>query len=196
MGGLYLLAQKMGRQSIGSRVIAIACAGMLLINPLLLIYDVGFQLSFLAVMGLIYLAPIFKGFINIFARNKAKNIVEIISTTFAAQVFTLPIMIYNFGNLSFVSPITNILVLPIVYWLMIFGFLCSFAGAFFAGLGWIFSLPCYFLLSYFVWVIDFFSKPWAMKTFENVSLLWLAAAYLAIVVATRFLYKKYRQNFV
>jgi competence protein ComEC len=196
MGGLYLSAQKLGRQSMGSRVIATACCCMLAINPLLLFYDVGFQLSFLAVIGLIYLGPVFNGFIKVFTKDKAQNLVEIISTTFAAQVFTLPVMIYNFGNLSFISPLTNILVLPIVYWLMIFGFLSSFLGIFWQGLGWIFALPSHFLLSYFVWVIDFFSKSWAIKTFENVSWIWVAIAYLIIIVSTRFLHKKYRQNFI
>ncbi|MEK7664789.1 MAG: ComEC/Rec2 family competence protein, partial [Patescibacteria group bacterium] len=60
MGGFYLLAQKLGRQSMGSRVIVMAGAVMLAFNPLLLFYDVGFQLSFLAVLGLIYFEPLIK----------------------------------------------------------------------------------------------------------------------------------------
>jgi len=150
MGGLYLLAQKLGRQSNGSRVIVIACTAMLLINPLLLIYDVGFQLSFLAVMGLIYLEPFIKFLIKKFTKDKIEELVNVISTTFAAQIFTLPIMIYNFGNISFVSPITNLLISPIIYLLMVFGFLASIAGIFSNVLGFILSVPCYFLLSYFL----------------------------------------------
>ena len=214
MGGLYLLAQKLGRQSMGSRVIASACAVMLLINPLLLFYDVGFQLSFLAVMGLIYLEPIIKNLLLLgirFFRKKIfpamvddrqslqekhgwENFVSIVSTTFAAQIFTLPIMIYNFGNISFVSPITNILIMPVVYWLMVFGFLSSLLGAVSHLLGQIVSVPCWFLLTYFVKVIDIFSKPWAIKTMQNVSWLWLLLSYLLIGLATKFLDKKYSQK--
>ena len=209
MGGLYLLAQKLGRQSMGSRSIVIAGGMMLFINPLLLFYDVGFQLSFLAVLGLIYFEPIIKfflyktlqiifknknnesgasGFLN--KEEKIGNLLSIISTTFAAQIFTLPIMIYNFGNVSFVSPVTNILVLPIISWLMIFGFLSSILGVASQFLGWIFFLPCWFLLSYFVKIIDIFSQPWAIKTIENISWIWLAASYLLLGFIIRFLNKK------
>jgi len=195
MGGLYLLAQKLGRQSMGIRVVVMACAVMLLFNPLLLFYDVGFQLSFLAVIGLIYLEPIFIRIIKIFTKKKGENIVKIISTTFAAQVFTLPILIYSFGNISFVSPITNLLIAPAVYWLMIFGFLTAFVGIFSATLGWIVSVPCYFVLQYFLWIIDFFSQPWAQKTLENVHWACLIIFYLAIIFVTRYLYQKFIQKF-
>jgi len=187
MGVLYLLSQKLGRQSMGIRVIVLACAAMLVLKPLLLFYDVGFQLSFLAVIGLIYLEPSFKKIIKIFTKDKAENLVGIISTTFAAQVFTLPIMVYNFGNISFVSPITNLLILPIVYWLMVSGFLTAILGVLFNNLGWIISFPCWLLLTYFVKVIDFFSQPWMAKTIANISWIWLAASYIIIIFATRLL---------
>jgi competence protein ComEC len=195
MGGLFLWAQKLGRQSVGSRVIIIACAGMLVINPLLLFYDIGFQLSFLAVMGLIYLEPFIKNLIKKVTKDKAGELVGIISTTFAAQIFTLPIMIYNFGNISFVSPITNLLVLPIVYWLMVFGFIASIIGIFSNIFGFIFSIPCWLLLTYFVKIIDIFSQPWMMKTFQNVQLFWMVILYLLIIILTWFLRKKYSKDF-
>jgi competence protein ComEC len=187
MGGLFLFAQKFGRQGTSSRIIVTACAVMVAINPLLLLYDVGFQLSFLAVMGLIYLEPFLKNLVKKITRDKADGLASIISATFAAQIFTLPVMIYNFGNISFVSPITNLLILPIVYWLMVSGFLVAIAGIFSNILGWILSVPCYFLLSYFLWVIDFFSKPWAMKTIENVHCLWLLGMYFIIALVVAYL---------
>jgi competence protein ComEC len=196
MGGTYLLSQKIGRQSMGSRLIVLACAIMLLNNPLLFLYDVGFQLSFLAVAGLIYLEPFIKMLIKKLTKDKAENFVSIVSTTFAAQVFTLPIMIYNFGNISLVSPITNILVLPIVYWLMVFGFLASIAGVFSNVLGWILSIPCWLLLTYFVKIIDFFSQPWMVKNITDVSFVWVLFLYFIIGLITVFLRKKYSQKFM
>jgi len=195
MGGLYLLAQKLGRQSFGIRVIVLACAVMLIFNPLLLFYDVGFQLSFLAVIGLIYLEPILTKILNFVAKNKIKNLIKIISATLSAQIFTLPILIYSFGKVSLISPITNLLILPIVYWMMIFGFLSSFLGILSTTLGWIISIPCYFLLQYFLWIIDFFSKSWAIKTFENVHWIWLVILYLIIIFCTKFLHRKFMQKF-
>ena len=200
MGGIYLLSQKIGRQVMSSRLIVLACSIMLLINPLLLFYDVGFQLSFLAVLGLIYLEPLIK---NIFERaakwregHSGDELVSIVSATVSAQVFTLPIMVYNFGNISFVSLFANLLILPIVYWLMVFGFLASIAGIFSSLLGWILSVPCWILLAYFVKVIDFFSQPWAAKSLQNVHWFWLVIYYLVMTFFVKFLNKKYSQNFV
>jgi competence protein ComEC len=199
MGSLFLLAQKLGRQSMGVRIIVMAGALILIQNPLLLFYDIGFQLSFLAVMGIIYLEPFLKNLL-LYAYKKnltevgppgfPRDLLSIISTTFAAQIFTLPIMVYNFGNISIISPITNLLVLPVVSILMIFGFLSSILGVASQFLGWIFSIPCWFLLTYFIKVIDIFLQPWAMKTIENIHWIWLFIFYLLIAFIIRFLNKK------
>src|SRR3989344_3095380 len=204
MGGLYLLAQKIGRQSMGSRVIASACAVMLLINPLLLFYDIGFQLSFLAVLGIIYLEPILRKFLKFLFKKvfsnelepKYENWISLFSVTFSAQLFTFPVIIFNFGTVSLASPITNILILPVVPYLMFFGFFTSLMGIFSNVLGWLLSVVCFALLSYFMWVVDLFSKPWMYKTIENVSWIWLVVSYFIIALLTRFLNKKYIQKFV
>jgi len=203
MGGIYLLAQKLGKQSAISRIIILACSLMLLFNPLLLFYDVGFQLSFLAVFGIIYFEPLIRNFFKFLIKKfsglnikeKHENSLSLISVTLAAQIFTLPIIVFNFGNISWVSPIANILVLPIIYYLMLFGFLASLAGIFSNILGWLLSIPCYILLNYFIWVIDFFSKPWMYQAVKNVSWIWLVNSYLIISFITSFLNKKYSQRF-
>ncbi|MBI2049990.1 MAG: ComEC family competence protein [Candidatus Staskawiczbacteria bacterium] len=189
MGSIFLLAQKLGRQNTSKRTITMAAALMLFQDPWLLLYDVGFQLSFLASMGIIYLEPFLKNLFKIFTKNKAGNLLNIISTTLAAQIFTLPAMVYNFGNISLISPITNLLILPIVPSLMIFGFLASFLGAVSQFLGQIIFLPCWFLLAYFIKIIDIFSQSFAIKTFENVHWIWLIVFYLAMGLAVYWLQK-------
>lgn len=172
---------------------------MLAFNPLLLIYDVGFQLSFLAVMGLIYIEPlirillkfILKRFLGIKIEEKYDNYLMMFSSTLAAQIFTLAVMVFNFGNISFVAPITNILVSVIVQPLMILGFLSAFAGIFWNALGWLLSVPCYFLLSYFLRVIDFFAKPWAMLEIQEVNFAWLVIFYILLSFATRYLNRRF-----
>jgi len=203
MGTIYLLAQKIGRQSAASRIIVLACGLMLLFNPLLLFYDIGFQLSFLAVLGIIYFDPLVRKFFKFLIKKyfkkeikeKYENLSSMVSATISAQIFTLPIIVFNFGNVSWVSPITNILVLPVVYYLMIFGFLSSVAGVFSGILGWILSVPCYILLEYFLWVVDLFSKQWMYKTIENISWVWLAVSYFFIVILVRYLNKFSKKEF-
>jgi len=204
MGGAYLLAQKLGRQAFSFRIIVLAAAIMLLVNPLLLFYDVGFQLSFLAVLGLIYSEPLIRSFLKfllkkffgINIKENQENSLMMVSVTLAAQVFTLPIMIFNFGIISWTSPIANILILPIFYYLILFGFLSSLVGIVWGALGWLLSVPCYFLLLYFIWVTNFFSQPWMAKPITNVSWIWLLASYVIMGLGTWFLNKKYSQKIV
>ncbi|MBZ9577498.1 ComEC/Rec2 family competence protein [Patescibacteria group bacterium] len=180
MGGLFLLGQKIGRKSVSSRAIVMAAGIMLVINPLLLLNDVGFQLSFLAAMGIIYLSSTFRRWLR-FIPQKLVRLKEIIAMTFAAQIFTLPILVYNFGRISLVAPLTNVLILPFVYWIMTFGFIFGLAGILWQPLGMILSLPCWFLLTYLTKIVDFFSRAgWAAKTFENVHWLWLIISYLIL----------------
>lgn len=193
MGIIYLLAQKLGRQTTSTRIIVLVAALMLLFNPLLLFYDVGFQLSFLAVLGIILLDPIIKSLVKI--PSKYQNTLSLFTVTISAQIFTLPLIIYNFGNISFVSIFTNILILPVIPAIMLFGFLSSIAGIIWASLGWVISLPCYFLLSYVFWVVDVFSKPWAYKVIENVSWTWLAVFYIPLAVFLRYFNKKLYTRF-
>lgn len=198
MGITFLLGQKLGRQNNGSRIIVLTASLMLLQNPLLLSYDIGFQLSFMAVLGLIYLEPLIRYFFKIqlkkiFTKEKAEKYslgLMMVSATLAAQVFTLPLIIYNFGNISFVSPIVNILVLPVADYIMIIGFLSSFAGIISGWLGQIISVPGYLLLSYFIFVVDFFSKPWAFQIVNNVHWIWLVISYIVISCMVWFLRKK------
>lgn len=204
MGTLFLLGQKIGRQTNNSRIIVLAAAAMLLINPLLLFYDVGFQLSFLAVLGLIYIDPIIKYFYfyiakrfnRNFSEEKQAGLLNMLSATFAAQIATLPVMVQNFGNISFIAPITNILVLPIVYWLMVFGFLSSVLGIVSYYLSFVFFVPCWFLLTYFIKILDIFSQPWAMTSIKNIHWIWILGYYIAGGFLIRYFYKFQRTKFL
>lgn len=178
MGSLYLLAQYLGKMNVSSRTIVFAASIMLVQNPLLLKLDIGFQLSFLAMIGIIYLMPIFQNWLK-----KVPNIYQmrdVLAMTLSAQIFTLPILIYNFGYVSLVSPITNVLVVPLLYWIMFFGLLFVFGGLIFQPLGFIFSLPVWFLLNFVLKLVDFFSKlPFASKTIQ-ISWPWLIISYLIL----------------
>ncbi|MDP1709979.1 MAG: ComEC/Rec2 family competence protein, partial [Candidatus Komeilibacteria bacterium] len=58
MGVFVLLARTLGRESRATNALAFTAFVMLLINPKILVFDAGFQLSFLATMGLVYINPI------------------------------------------------------------------------------------------------------------------------------------------
>lgn len=205
MAGLFLLGQHLGRISVSSRSIVFAGTLMLLQNPLLLRFDVGFQLSFLAVMGIIYLMPIFQDWFSKWFPMEwfqkrwwlnwlpIKALGDILAITFAAQVFTLPILIYNFGYFSLIAPITNLLILPFLPFIMISGFISGIVGIVSGTLGWILSFPVWLLFIYLIKVIDLFSQPSLAKTLENVSSLWLIISYLVLGLITYRLKRKFDQ---
>jgi len=195
MGGFFLLSQHLGKMNSASRIVFFVAAVMLLQNPLLLTLDVGFQLSFLAILGIIYLLSVFQ---NLF--RKVPNVFQfrnILAITLSAQVFTLPILIYNFGYISLVSPLTNILIVPFLPYIVGFGFLFVFVGIIWQSLGWALSFPCWLLLTYLMKIVDFFSgQSWAIKTFESVHWIWLVIFYFVLGYLIWRLKKKKTLNFL
>lgn len=114
---------------------------------------------------------------------------DIVSITLAAQVVTLPLIAYNFKNISLVAPITNLLVIPVVDWIMVLGFLSAVLGIFSNVLGFIFSLPTWFLLSYFLKMMDIFYQSWAIWQMQNFSWIWIAVYYAIVITLIWFLNK-------
>jgi competence protein ComEC len=120
---------------------------MLLWNPLLLAFDVGFQFSIAATLGLILATPIVDKWIT-FVRNGFLR--EIIATTIAAQLFVLPLLLYHTGNLSLFALPANVLVLPVVPFAMLFAFIAGLAGILTPLIAPALGIPAYILLAYVV----------------------------------------------
>ncbi len=196
MAGLFLIAQHFGRFAVAYRAVIIAASLMLLKNPLLLIWDVGFQLSCLAILGLIYLQPFF---LNLFKKVpsvfQARNT---LAATFSVQVFTLPVLIYNFGRIPILGPLANILIVPFLPLITISGFAFSFLGIFWRTGGQILSWPVWLLLSYLLAVVNEFSRISIVSLiFKNIHWIWLGLYYLLLIYFVWQLEKKSRQpNFL
>ncbi|MFH1671665.1 MAG: ComEC/Rec2 family competence protein [Candidatus Portnoybacteria bacterium] len=180
MAGLLLLAQKFGRLRSADRAVIFAATIMLLINPQLLKSDVGFQLSFLAVLGIIYLKPIFD--------KRTENwpnpvrLKDILTMTFAAQLSTLPVLIFHFGRLSLISPLANILIVPLLPAIMISGIVLSFSGLIWLSLAKVIAWPVWLVLTYVVKIVDYLSViPLAAIEFKSISLIILVGYYLILI---------------
>ena len=191
----FLTAQYFGRVSTGSRIIVLSATIMLIFNPLLLVFDIGFQLSFLAIIGLIYLQPIL---LNLF--KKIPDVFQLrynLSGTLAAQIFTLPILIYNFGQISTISLLANILILPLLPAITILGFIFSITGMVWELLGQFLSWPAWFMLTYLIKTIDWFSKiSWANLTFQNVNIFFLLFCYFVLVLIVWRIQKNQKLKFL
>lgn len=156
MGSILIVCSILGRQGAGLRVLVLAVAVMLAIDPALLRYNLSFQLSVLATLGLIQLGPVIK--------SKVK--LEVIASTISAQIFTLPLLIYTFGSVSLVGLPINILIVPLLPFVMILGIIFLAGALVCSPLGIILSWPVNILLLLIVFLIDLFSKiPFAILRF-------------------------------
>lgn len=138
MGVIVLLASQMGRLSRIGNVLVFTAAVMLLFNPFVLVWDTGFQLSFLSTMGLIYLMPILNSYFAVDDKKIIlKNLTENFITTLSAIIVTLPLILFQFGRLSMVAPLANLLIVWIVPYLMLIGFVAIILSMIFFPLGWV-----------------------------------------------------------
>ena len=179
MASLLLFAQKIGRLRSADRVVVFAAVIMLMFNPLLIKSDVGFQLSFMATLSIIYLKPILDQ-----KTEKLPNyfkIKDIITMTLAAQLGTLPLLIFHFGRLSLISPLANLLIVPLLPGIMIMGMILVFTGLFWLSLAKIIAWPIWFLLTYLIKVVEYLSSiPLASIEFRSSSLIFLIIYYLIL----------------
>lgn len=111
------LASLLKRQQSAGYFLSLGIFIMLLFNPFYLLYDISFQLSVVATYGLVYIAPIIKTKLV----RTPSFLSDVIRDTISAQVAVLPLQLFYFGTLSWVSLFANILILPTIPFLMVMG---------------------------------------------------------------------------
>jgi len=150
MASIFLVATTYDRTYLVTRALCIAGTVMLLFNPYLLLYDIGFQLSFMATLGLILIAPQFE---TLLMRAPARlGVKNFFIATVATQIAVLPLLMYHIGEISLVSVLVNVLVLPIVPVAMLLTFLLGLAALVFSPLALLLSAPTSWVLSYIVMI--------------------------------------------
>jgi len=166
MGSLVLWGMKNGRLANSTNAIVLAAVIMLLFNPLLLRYDIGFQLSFLATLGIIQLYPLLEKFFG--KGSSVKVLKETVFLTLAAQIFVMPIILNAFEKLPLVSPIANLLILPAIPYIMLGGFAAGIAGFVFIPLGKLVGFLPFIFLKLEIFAVEGLAKlSWASVEVNN-----------------------------
>lgn len=156
MGILVLLARRQGRLYQAVNAIVFAGAIMILINPKVLRFDVGFQLSFLATLGLIYISPLLEEKLS--KMREFFGMKESLIATLSAAIAILPVAISHFNQLSLAAIPVNMLVLPVVPWAMLAGFLAGIAGLGYDILGQAFGWIAWLFSAYTIGIIRLFAR--------------------------------------
>ena len=152
---------------------------MLLVNPKILVFDAGFQLSFLATVGLVYINPMLQKFTDRLPDLAGAK--EALVTTLSAMITTTPLILYQFGRLSIVAPLANILIIPAIPPTMALGFAAGVAGMASQTLGEIAAWPAWLFLEYMIRVAEGLSSlPFASLEFGSFHWMLMLALYAAI----------------
>src|SRR6185369_4650784 len=160
MAMIAFTASFFGRQNIAVLGLFLTGAGMILYDPGF-IFDVGFQLSFLATLGILLVKPLIDSVKGV---DRLKGLKEDLSTTLSAQVATFPILLGTFGTFGVLSVLVNMLVLWTVPILMLFGSLAVIIELVVPPLGKILLLLSLPFLLFFEAVVRFFgSLGWNLQ---------------------------------
>jgi competence protein ComEC len=174
MGGLFVTAMALGRRSTAYISLFATILVLTLITPMAL-WDVGFQLSFAATLGLILFAPgierrFQRGLVRVASQDSARKVLrflnEALILTLAAQILTIPLVMYHFGQVSLVAPLANLLILPAQPPIMGLGGAATIAG----------MVPFLEPVAQAIaWV------PWLLLAYTNAVVRWMAGWPLASV---------------
>ena len=181
LGGFAAWGRLEGRRLNHAILILFTASVMLLFNPYALLNDVSFQLSFLAFVGLLIVSPVVEQN-KIFIKLPSK-IRTILAETLGAQVLVLPILIYNFGTLSLISPIANVLILSPVVWAMFAGIGLGIIGLVWLKLAQILAFANWVVLKYIFLVVDYLGNlSFAAISLPKGEWWWIPSYYLILWV--------------
>lgn len=166
MGCIALIAQTLGRKGSGLHLLLISGVIMAFVSPRMILVDMSFQLSFLSTLGILVFMPKIEAFEQkLIQRPRFAWISKIPSfmregfcVTLAAQVFTTPLLIFQFGRFSLIAPFANIFVLPLVPWIMLFGFCSVMVSFVIFPAGQLLSFVAHVLVAIMLFITNFFAN--------------------------------------
>lgn len=189
MALIGLFARATGRTYDAFRGLCVAVIIMLLISPRVLLSDPGFQLSVLATLGMILVAPIVERYLPYLPLRF--GIRSLCATTLGVYITVLPLLMYLTGEISTVSFPANVLVLPIIPYAMLAVLFASIGGIIFPSIvASMVGVGAYAFLLYMLFVAETLSSlPFASFLVPHVPLFALTVFYFSF-----FLFVYYLQN--
>jgi len=193
MGLIALIADLIRRDYSVHRALAFAALLMLIANPLVLLHDPSFQLSFLATIGLIMLAGPIESKLGFISEKFGMR--GTVAATLSTQIFVSPFILYMMGQISLIGVVVNILVLPFIPVTMLAVFLTGAVGFILPAASQFIGWGAYLLLSYELFMVEWFAKlPYAAAYVPPFSIWWVAGFYAALIIGFLFLKKTESYN--
>lgn len=187
MGTLVLIGELIGRIYNPRNALTLAAALMVAFNPLILRYDVGFQLSFLATAGLLYLSPLWRQVRWLHWLPNWFSLRDTLATTLSAQIMVLPLALYYFHTFSLVALPANLLILPLIPALMALGFATGVVGSIWSVLGKVVGMFAWLLATIQLYLVSWMAKLPGATLPVKLDWVGLLVAY-AILISWLYLY--------
>jgi len=164
MSLLALMAWRNNRLVHPLSTLSVCASISLLINPESL-FDIGWQLSFMAVLGIMLFMPSFNSLNEKIISRVYPKLRKFIRPFFLAfflslsvQIMIWPILVGHFNYISLVSVFSNVLIFPVFSLLMFWLFPTLILSSIFKVLAWFLFSPIYYLSSYLINVAEFMSS--------------------------------------
>jgi len=177
---LGLSAWYYGRSVRPLLLILLAAAGTTYANPVYLWADISWYLSFLAFFGILVLGPIVTG--KLYGEKEPPLIPQILIESVCAEIMTLPIILYIFGQMSLVSLLSNTLVVALIPLAMLLSLIAGLAGMLVGNVaGWL-AWPAQVLLTYMLDIVNMLSRvPHIFQENKYLSVVDMALCYAGVV---------------
>lgn len=193
VSGLALTAWYYGRPIKPMILILVAASVTAGINPSYVWYDIGWHLSFLAFFGVLVIAPALSA--RIYKKRHPGWLTQIIIETTSAQLMTMPLIIFIFGQAAIVSPLANLIILPLIPFAMLVTLLAGLGGMFATNLvGWL-AWPASFVLTFMVKAVEKIAAlPWA--SIELRMNVWQLVLIYGIILGTFLVMRRAVRNYI
>lgn len=180
MAILMLIAELLYRKSDVYNNLAISALILLIINPYSLL-DIGFQLSYMGTIGIVFLHDKIGNFIKI--NNKiVKYFFEMISVTTCANLAIIPIMMFHFNTISLTFYFSNIIVGPILGIVVIIGFIMFFISLIFTPISSLIAIVLNLMLKFIIKIAEITANmPFSKITIITPSFFFIIVWYLIII---------------
>lgn len=190
VSGLSILAWYYGRKHKPILLIALAACLTAGWNPLYIWSDIGWYLSFLAFFGVLVIAPLLAK--RLYGSREPGFLTAILLETLSAQIMTLPLILYIFQQVSLVSILSNLLVVPLIPVAMLLALIAGLAGMWLPVFAGWFAWPANLLLTYILDIAALLAKVPNALSKHVISLPAMVGLYAAIILSVAVMWRKVR----
>lgn len=192
MALLVVMAQVVRRRYNVSRALTLAGVSMVILNPHVLLFDRSFQLSFIATIAVIYVAPLVESRVSWVSERFALR--SIVASTIATNILVLPLLLYTAGSVSLLSLPANILALPLIPATMLLGVITAGVALIAPHVALLSGLITHAFLVWVMRVAQWCGGEWSLFTMPPFSPVWMIGAYLLLGAGIVYVHRKRRDH--